>query len=176
MVNNPHIMVYYHCYNVIDEASQEHPDLFEKYWDTMVSMLGYKNSYHRDFALTILANLTIADHQDRFSDIFDAYFEHLNDKKFTTAECCVRNSLKIIRNKQMLTDRIIELLLDIDQYCDYPEKQKALLKCGILEICDQVYQEVHCQTRIDSFIKSQVNSVSPKTRKTARELAKKYFL
>ena len=28
MVTHPHILVYYHCYYIVDKASQERPDLF----------------------------------------------------------------------------------------------------------------------------------------------------
>jgi len=46
----------------------------------------------------------------------------------------------------------------------------------VLEIFDEVYQDVQEKDRIDDFIRQQVNSVSPKTRKKARELVSKYNL
>lgn len=176
MLTHRHIMVYYHCGEVVAKASQDRPDLFDPYWDAIVPLLKHKNSYHRDFALTILANLTAVDSQDRFLGIFDDYFEHLNDKKFMTAIICVQSSQKIIQHKPALRDRIIALLLDIDQRCAYPEKQKALMKSDVLEILDAVYQEANQKTEIDGFIKAQLNSLSPKTKKNAKELIRKYGL
>jgi hypothetical protein len=113
MVTHPHIMVYYHCYYVASRASQERPELFYQYWPEIVSLLKHKNSYHRDFALTILANLTQADQGNLFSKIFYDYFEHINDEKFMTGQCCVQNSIKILRNKPELQEQIIALLLDM---------------------------------------------------------------
>lgn len=176
LLTHPHIMVYFHCGEVVAKASQESPDLFYPYWAAITLLLKHKNSYHRDFALTILANLTAVDKQDRFTGIFDDYFEHLNDKKFLTAMYCVQSSQKIIQHKSALRDRIIELLLDIDRRCDYPEKQKALLKCAVLEIIDEVYNSAQHKTNLEAFIKAQVNSPSPKTRKKAKELIVKYGL
>lgn len=176
MMTHPHIMVYYHCYYVVDKASQERPELFYLYWDDVASLLEHANSYHRDFALTILANLTQVDQEGRFSEVSCAYFEHINDAKFMTGQCCVQNSVKILRNKPELRGRIIALLLDVDDRCDYTEKQKALLKCDVLDVLDGVYQEVGDKEGVDEFIRARVGSVSPKTRRRAKELVRKYGL
>jgi hypothetical protein len=176
MLTHRHIMVYYHCGEVVAKACQDRPDLFYPYWKDIVTLISHPNSYHRDFGLNILANLTQIDHENRFAGVFDDYFEHLNDLKFMTAVKCVQSSQKIIQYKLALRYRIINLLLAIDRHCDYPEKQKALMKCDVLEILDAVYQEASQKTEIDSFIKAQVNSLSPKTKKKAKELIRKYGL
>jgi hypothetical protein len=176
MLINPDIMVYYHCFYVVTRASQDRPDLFYPYWEALVPLLKHKNSYHRDIALTILANLTAIDDEDRFTGVFADYFEHIKDPKFMTARCCIQNSLKIIRYKPKQSDRIIEFLLDIDQRCHYPEKQKALLKCDVLEVLSEVYQDVADKPEIAAFIKAQVVSLSPKTKKKAKELIRELAL
>jgi hypothetical protein len=176
MMTNPDIMVYYHCYYVVSKASQERPELFYKDWNAIASLLKHKNSYHRDIALTIIANLTQVDRENFFSKIFHEYFEHINDKKFMTGKCCVQNSIKILRNKPELEDQIIAILVDVDHQCAYPEKQKELLKYDVLEILDEKYEEVRDKKGIDEFIKAGVSSISPKTRHKAKELAGKYGL
>jgi hypothetical protein len=176
LITNPDIMVYYHCYYVVSQASQERPELFYKYWPEIAALLKHKNSYHRDIALTILANLTRVDQENLFSRIVHDYFEHIHDKKFMTGQCCVRNSIKILRHQPELQNQILAFLIDVDQQCTYPEKQKALLKADILEILDQVYDEVSDTKRIDEFIKANISSISPKTRSKAKELVRKYGL
>lgn len=176
MLHHKHIMVYYHCYYVIAKASEQCPDLFYPYWENFASLLEHKNSYHRDFAITILANLTAVDKEDRFSRIFDDYFEHLHDAKFMTANGCVKNTEKIARYKPELKHEIITVLLDIDNQCVYPEKQKGLLKGSVLEIIEQVYENSEEKEALETFILMELNSVSPKTRKKAKELALKYDL
>ena len=176
MMTHPHIMVYYHCYYVMKKASQERPELFYQYWHDIASLLRHKNSYHRDFALTIITNLTRVDQGNLFPKIFHDYFEHIDDEKFMTGQCCVQNSIKILRNKPELQDQIIALLLDVDNQCAYTEKQKALLKCDVLEVLDGAYEKVSDKKGVNEFIKAGVSSISPKTRRKAKELVGKYGL
>ena len=174
MLTNSAIMVYYHCYYIIDKASQERPELFYPYWREIAELLHHKNSYHRDFALEIIGNLTIVDLDNRFAEIRDEYFSIINDEKFMTGNCCVKNLLKIYRQKADQRERIIELLLDIDNRCDYTEKQKGVLKADVLEIFDEIYEEVTERNKINEFIRTEANCISPKTRKKAKELINKY--
>lgn len=174
MLTHPHIMVYYHSFYVIAGASERRPDLFYPYWQRIVPLLAHPNSYHRDFALTILANLTRVDRQNLFPAIFNDYFAHVQDEKMMTAQCCIRNSLKILRNKPDLGEQILALLLDIDRWCPYPEKQKELLKADILEIVDESYGTVGDTNLLQIFIRANMHSRSPKTRRKAKELAEKY--
>jgi hypothetical protein len=176
MVTNPDIMVYYHCYYVVSKASEDKPELFLRYWDEMVSLLDHKNSYHRDIAMTIIANLTRVDHDNLFAMILESYFAHINDIKFMTGICCIQNSFKILKNKPEYKDQIITRLLDVDNQCTYPDKQRELLKFDILEILDEVYPENNLKNRMDEFIRACVNSISPKTRHKARVLESKYGL
>jgi hypothetical protein len=176
MLTNPAIMVYYHCFYIVDKASQHQPELFFDYWGEIAKLLHHKNSYHRDFGLEIIGNLTKVDRQDRFFEIKEDYFALINDEKFMTGNCCVKNLIKIYSHKPSIRGRIIETLLDIDNHCDYSEKQKGVLKADVLEIFDQIYQKASRQGQINEFIRSEVNSVSPKTRKKAKELINKYGL
>jgi hypothetical protein len=171
MMTNRDIMVYYHCYYVVAEASQKRPDLFYPYWPDIASLLNHRNSYHRNFALTIIANLSQVDQEDRFFGIYGDYFEHIDDEKLTTGQCCVQNSIKIIRNKPELVDQIVGLLLDLDHSCTYPEKQKELLKSDVLEVLDAAYEQASDRAAVDEFIRACASSTSPKTRRTAKALA-----
>ena len=136
MISDADIMVYYHCFEVVSQASQEHPELFYKYWHDIVPLLSHKNSYHRDFALTILANLTAADHGLLFSELYIDYFAHIHDQKFMTARCCIQNAAKVIANTPALLEEITTLLIDLDSHCTYTAKQRALLKYDVLLILE----------------------------------------
>jgi hypothetical protein len=150
--------------------------MFYPYWDEIAALLHHENSYHRDFAVEIIGNLTKVDQENHFAVIDDDYFGIVNDEKFMTGNCCVKNLLKIFRHKPEQQVRIIETLLDIDNRCDYTEKQKGVLKADVLEIFDKVYEEVNERDEINAFIKAEVESISPKTRKKAKELVKRYNL
>jgi len=62
-------MVYYHSYYIIARASEISPELFYEYWDDFATLLNHENSYHRDFGLSLIANLTKIDKINKFSNI-----------------------------------------------------------------------------------------------------------
>ena len=176
MLTHADIMVYYHCYYVVEKASRLEPEVFYPYWYEIADLLNHKNSYHRDFALDILGNLAKVDEEHRFPEIQDAYFNLINDEKFMTGHCCVKNLVKIYRHKAELRERIVGTLLNIDDHCDYTEKQIGVLKADILDIFDEIYEQDPEQSAINTFIRAEANCISPKTRKRARELIRKYHL
>jgi len=176
MLTHPAIMVYYHCYYVVEKASREHPEIYYPYWNDIAHLLHHANSYHRDFAVEIIGNLTKVDREDRFPAVADEYFSIINDEKFMTGNCCVKNLLKVYRHRSEQRRRIIQTLLEIDERCDYTEKQKAVLKADVLEIFDAVYDVEPARNRINAFIKNELDSISPKTRRKAKQLVRKYRL
>lgn len=176
MLNNPNIMVYYNSYYIISRASELKPELFYKYWNDFLTLLNHQNSYHRDFALNLLANLTRVDKENKFSLIFDEYFNHINDKKFMTSRQCIQNTGKILGNNTELRGNIINILLDIDARCDFPEKQKALLKSDVIELLDEFYEQINNKEMINEFVKPELDSISPKTRKKAKNFVRKYSI
>ena len=173
MLHNENIMVYYHCYEVISHASAEQPSLFYEYWADILPLLNHRNSYHRDIALTILANLTAVDTKNRFESIFADYFSHTHDEKFMTACCCVDNSKKIVRNKPHLKNQITELLLQKDGFSCYSTKQAALMMSYVLDLLEQAYPGEIEDPTVRAFILREQKSNSPKTRQKAKELSKK---
>lgn len=173
---NKNIMVYYHCYYIVSRASEEKPELFYKHWNDFASLLNHKNSYHRDIGLTIIANLTKVDKGNFFADIFQKYIQHLNDAKFMTSQCFVKNMKKVLKNKKEYKEEIINLLLDIDKICTYPEKQRELLKSDIIEVLDEAYESTDNKKSIEQFVRLQSESISPKTRKRVKEFLKKHNL
>lgn len=176
MLNNPAIMVYYNSYYIISQASELKPELFYNYWDDWVMLLNHQNSYHRDFALNLMANLTQVDTENKFSLIFDDYFSHINDEKFMTSRQCIQNTAKILTNKGELTEDITNILLDIDARCNFPEKQKALLKSDVIDLFEEFYEQINDKERINEFIKAELDSISPKTKRKAKNFVKTYSI
>ncbi len=151
LFDNKDIMVYYHCYYVISKASEEKPELFYDYWNEFVLLLDHQNSYHRDIGLTIIANLTKIDTDDKFSVIYEKYIEHFNDAKFMTSECFVGNLSKIIRFKPQYEKRLVELLIGIDSICGYPIKQREVLKSYVIKLFDTIYEKSDYKRQNDDF-------------------------
>jgi hypothetical protein len=173
MLNHPKIMVYYHSYYIIEKASEMSPELFYNYWDDFAPLLSHENSYHRDFGLTLIANLTEVDKENKFAFIFHDYFKRINDTKFMTARHCIQNAAKIMANKEEFKEDILKILLNIDNLCDFTTKQCALLKSNVIEIFDEFYEKTENKEKINEFIRNQLDSISPKTKKLAKEFVLK---
>lgn len=176
LLTNPHIMVYYHCYYIISKSCAFKPELFYVHWDDFAKLLHHQNSYHRDIGLTLIGHLTKVDTHHFFDTVLNDYLSRLKDPKFMTAQCCVQNIEKILRARKDLIDPIIDVLLQIDDDPFYPPKQNALLGYDVLVVLDAAYASYYHKEMIHSFIKASKNSLSPKTKKKAVQLIKKYQL
>ena len=176
LVNNKHIMVYYHCYYVVDLASQKDPGLFYDYFDDFAELLDHNNSYHRNIGLAIIANLTAIDADRKLDSIIDRYLLLIDDPKVMTGNCCIKNLAKIIGYRKDLTEKIVNLLLSLEHTTRYQARQIELLKHDILTVFDLVVGNYHDSNRLYAYIKACLHSISPKTRKKARELSAKYSL
>lgn len=173
-VTHKNIMVYYHGYYILDGATSKRPELFYEYWQDFEKLLSHKNSYHRDIGLTLIANLTVVDEDKKFPSLFDEYFSRLYDEKFMTGCCCIRNAPKIAQSYPGYAERIVDKLLNHQKRTQYKEKQEACLQSDILDVVDILYQDLADKKKLDDYIIKNARSISPKTKKNARQLAGKY--
>jgi hypothetical protein len=176
MLNNPEIMIYYHCFYVVEKASQQKPELFYGYWPEFAALLKHANSYHRDFGLILIAILTRVDTENRIKEILPEYLSHAQDQKFMTACCCVQNCKMIIQSKPVFKEKIFTSLLDFEKTSPYSESQKALMKFHLLEIIQQNWVLNVPETIFIEYIHDSLQCVSPKTRKKAKDLVARYNL
>lgn len=168
-VDSQEIMLYYNSYYIVDDASQKSPMHFYEYWDQFAALLYDENSYKRDIGMTIIANLTPVDEENKFDDLYNQYISLINDKKFMTAECCINNLAKILPHKKHLIDTTVETLLQIENKTTYTDKQTAVLKSNVIEVFTAVFEQSKYQSEILVFISGCLDSISPKTRKTAKQ-------
>lgn len=145
--------------------SEENPEFIYPQWNYFLDMLRSTNNYHRYIAIYILANLTRADKEKRFDDIFDEYYAILGDDKVMTASHVAANSPTIIKNKPELKSKIIEKLINIDSINQ--GKHKELVKAYAIESLRKIYPDADDKEEIIEFVKAQLNSPSPKTRDMA---------
>ncbi|HWQ45988.1 MAG TPA: hypothetical protein VN376_03930, partial [Longilinea sp.] len=153
MVTNQDIMVYYHCYYVIAQASADRPDMFYAYWPEMAALLDHHNSYHRNIGLEVIANLTRVDEKDLFSGTFARYFQRIGDEKLLTCQYCIRGSQKILKHKPHLKDQILPILLDLDNRTRFEKKKKDYLKGDVLDIlADNINDEAYRSISIEFIL------------------------
>jgi hypothetical protein len=164
--------VRYPSFKALFIISKEHPEVLYPKWDFFVKLISSYNSYKKLIGLRIIANLTKVDKENKFEKIFYKYYRILNDNRTMTAGHIASNSGKIAKAKPNLQIKITEKLLNIDK--THTGKQKELIKAYAIEAFDEYYEEVEDKKKINDFIKKQLESESPKTRKKAKEFLEKW--
>lgn len=158
-------------FRVLLIISEEHPELLYPHWGYFSGLLSSENSYHRCIAVYMIANLTRVDTENRFDGISDEYLNLLNDKSVMVAGHLAVNLGKIAKAKPHLQAKITKMLLDIDETYPRPER-RDLMKGSAIEALSQYFEEAEDKERIIEFVREQLESTSPKTRKKAKEFLK----
>jgi hypothetical protein len=153
-------------FKALQVIAENHPDFLYPQWAYFQNMLGSSNNYHKFIAIYILASLTSVDMDNKFDKIFDDYFGILAGDKAMTASHVALNSSIISLNKPELRSRIIDILMSIDDI--HQGKQVELIKAYAIESLQKIYPYAEDPEKIQEFVRSQLESKSPKTRNMAQ--------
>jgi hypothetical protein len=160
----------YGSFEVLLRLSEERPETLYPHWDFLAKMLDAENAYWKLIAVRLIANLTRADSESKFEGLFDKYYNLLNDSVIIAGHITA-NSGKIARAKPKLQAEITDRLLNIDKTT---QKHKDLIKAGAIESFGEYFAESKDKERIIAFVRQQLDSESPKTRKIAKEFLSKW--
>jgi hypothetical protein len=163
----------FNCFQALLALAGQQPSRLYPAWDSLVGLLASDNSYHRSIAVQIIPHLLIEDDAHRFEAIFDRYFGLLDDESVIAARYLAQNAGRIAKSRPDLRRRITERLLDVDETHHAPAR-KDLLKGDIVQALAEFFEEVEDQGKILAFVRQQVDSGSPRTRKAAKAFLKKY--
>jgi hypothetical protein len=163
----------YNCVRALLLLGEEQPQLLYPHWDLFVELLRSENTYFKLRGANLIATCVAADTEHRFEGLLDEYYGILDGSGVIAASYIARNSGKIARAKPDLENRINDRLLAIDQ-THHPLEHKELIKGFVIEAFGQYFEESQHQTDILEFVTAQLESKSPKTRKTAKAFLKKW--
>jgi hypothetical protein len=172
-INHKHIMVYFHCYEIVNNASKLNPLIFYPYWDSFVNLLNHNNLYHRIAGLSIVSNLIAVDIENKFCTILDKYLQCLQDKKFLSSVYCLKGLKRIVETNNKYTSLIENAILNYSRPAYYTDKQFGLLMSDIIGLLFAVLKYSKNKELIIELINQQQNSISPKTKKYAKLLMEK---
>ena len=165
--------VRYGSFKALNALSEKHPERLYDKWDFFADLLGNPNTHQKYIAIYIIANLTKVDSEKKFEKLFNTYCGLLGDKSVIPPAHVALNSGKIALAKPKLQAEITNRLLDIDAVV---QRHKDLVKASAIEAFDAYFEMSKDQDRITTFVKAQLDSRSPKTRKTAKTFLKKWKL
>jgi hypothetical protein len=79
---------------------------------------------------------------------------------------------KIAKEKPNLRPKITKILLNIDKI--HQGNQIELMKAYVIDAFNAYYKEIEDKEAVLSFVKIQLTSTSPKTKKVAKEFLKRW--
>jgi hypothetical protein len=152
----------------VEKISQEHPSLLYPEWNYFTNLLKSKNAFHRSIAITTIANLINIDNQNKFDELYDDYFKHLDDASVMVSRYLAIRCGMIAKAKPKLKYKITEILLQIDE-SRHSQSRKDLIKGDIIESFGEYCKDLEDKERIIEFVKKQLKSSSPSTVKKAKK-------
>ena len=158
-------------FRILKRISEEQPNALYPKWDYLADLLDSDNHSQRYISINLLANLAKIDVKNKFEPIFDKYFSNVEGERTMVAGQAALNSGKIAKAKPKLQAKITSRLLNIEKA--HQGKQVELIKAYAMEAFNEYFEESSDKNKILDFVKAQLESKSPKTRKVAKEFLKK---
>lgn len=151
----------------------ERPELLYPHWDHFAHLIDSENTHSKYIASYLITSLTVIDRDNRFEETFDKYYDMLNDKSIIPAAHAVTNSGKIAKAKPELEPKITDKLLGVDTTHHKPY-HRELIKSHVIEALGEYFEQAREKQRILEFVRKQLDSKSPTTRKKAKEFLMKW--
>ena len=158
-------------FKVLMHVSEEQPEILYPKYDYLANLLDSDNHFHRYMSINILANLAVIDKENKFEKIFDNYFSNIDGDRTMVAGQAALNSGKIAKATLSIQTKITKRLLNIEK--THKGKQIDLIKAYVIEAFNKYFAESSDKNEILDFVKAQLDSKSPKTRKLSKEFLKK---
>ena len=158
---------------ILRVISEQNPNVLYSKLEFFIGLLDHDNNIIKWNAQDVIANLTTVDNKNNFDKIFKKYYKGLYDESMVTAAHVIDNSGKIAIAKPKLQPKITSELLKIDQTSHSTECKNILKGKAILSF-QKYFEQVKDQEQILKFVKKQLKSRRPATKKKAERFLKKY--
>jgi hypothetical protein len=155
----------FNSFEILKDIAETNPDSLYPHWDYFVELLSDANNYRKFIAVHILARLVKRDSEGKFERIFDLYYDLLGGSVMVAGHV-TELSARIVKAKPELESKVTERLLNIDQTA---QKHKDLIKAGAIDSFIEYFDVAKDKESIIEFVRGQLNSTSPKTKKKAKE-------
>ncbi|MHC1782185.1 MAG: hypothetical protein AB9891_05390 [Anaerolineaceae bacterium] len=160
-------------YKTLLKIAEEQPETLLPYWDRLAALLHCGNGSTQYIAVHLLAPLARGDRDGRLDDLLDDFFSLLDDKSVMVASHTAAVAGQIALAQPQLQERITKKLFGIPQ-THFDAERKGLVAGYAIGSFEEYFEQAGDQDEIAAFIRRQLNSASPKTRKMAAAFLKKW--
>jgi len=147
--------------------AERHPEALFPYWKYLVGLLNSDNGSAKYAAIHVIAALAPADDAGRFEKAFNAFYALLDDESVMVASHVAGASGKIAKARPGLRRKITRRLLEIDK-THFDASRRDLVKSYIIQAFGEYIEGSRDRAKILAFVRQQLESVSPKSRKLAK--------
>ena len=176
-VMSPKAAIRYSCAKTLMDLSKEKPEKLYPYWDFFVTLLDSKYRILIWNAITIIANLTTVDRENKVDSVFEKYFSYLHNDYMVTVANVVGNSSTIARAKPHLAQKITNKLLTIEHIAITPhlsEECKRVIIEHAIRSFDTFFPQIKRKDDVLFFVKKHINSSRKTLQIEANEFLKKW--
>lgn len=169
--------VRYGCSKVLMDLSEENPEKLYPHFNFFVNMLDSKYRILTWTALTIIANLTKTDTDNKFDAIFGKYYSFLDKKYMVTVANVVGNSGKIALAKPYLVPEITNELLKVEHLSITPHLTDECKRVIIQQAINTFYEffdRIAQKEQVLSFVQLHVDSPRKKLKTSAEKFLQKW--
>ena len=162
------------CGKVLRSVVDKEPDLLYPYFDLFASMLDGANKIMRWEAIYLIAGLAAVDEEDKISDVWAAYFRHIEGPEMITAANIVGGAARIAIARRDLLDPAIKQILRVRKGKYETEECYRVVAGAALKAFDKLYKLVQEKEPLIDFAELHARSSRIPTRNAARRLLEKH--
>jgi hypothetical protein len=166
--------VRYGCAKVLTDLSCVCPEKLYPFMDSFIDLLDSRYRILVWNAMAIIANLAPVDRDRKFDEIFDKYYDFMNDEYMATVANVVGNSGRLALAKPHLIDKITDKLLEVENLRTTPHMTKECTRViaeKVIDSLDMFFDRIEQKRKVVSFVEKYVDS----SRKTLREAASDFL-
>jgi len=166
--------VKYGSERVLRAISEAKPEILYPYFDKFAALMQSNNNVIKWGAITIIANLTVVDFDNKFDDLFVTYFKPIKGPIVLTAGTIIDNAPTIAMEKPYLSERIMkEILLVEKAKYKTPDCRNIAVEHAI-NAFGQFVELIHDKKMVVNFVKRYVESNKEPVKKSAIRFMRKY--
>lgn len=176
-VVSPEATIRYGCGSILIELSEKYPSELYPYLDRFIALLDSRHRISVWNALSIVANLTSVDIDEKFEKNFNKYYGFLNSEYMVTVANVVRNSEKIVSDKPQLADKIMTELLKVQNLQSTPHisnECKLVIAQHTMRTFNTLIEYTQNRKPLIDFAQKHKNSTRASLRKEAQNFLRKW--